>query len=67
MITVSKRYEWMGSFFKDLYIRHRYLIINSFIYDWDLIFKSSEEMSKYFMSTFNPKYRDTINKLINFK
>lgn len=67
MITVPKRYEWMGPFFRDLYIRHRYLMINSFIYDWDLVFKSSEELSKYFMSTSNPKYRDIINKMTNFK
>lgn len=68
MITVSKRYEWMSPFFKDLYTRHRYLILGNRILNWEIIDDPERiKLGKYFISTSNPKYRDIIDKLINFK
>jgi hypothetical protein len=66
MITVPKRYEWMSSFFRDLYVRYRYLILGDRILNWEIIDDpESIKLNKYFMSTFNPNYRNIINKLIN--
>lgn len=68
MITVSKRYEWMSPFFKDLYTRYRYLILGNRILNWEIIDDPERiKLGKYFISTSNPKYRDIIDKLINFK
>lgn len=65
MILLHKRYEWMGSYFRDLYIRYRYLILGNRILNWDLL-EDPEKiiLNKYFRSTSNDRYRNIINKLL---